>query len=168
MDKSGLKQKIIHELGEYLTIFLFVAPLFCAFATYRMLLLNQFREKSFEYGTALINALVLSKVILIGEHLRLGHRHEHRPLIYSTIYKSFVFTLLVAVFHALEHAIRGLLHGEGMPSTFAALSGGDIRELLGRSVVLFFAFLPFFALRETGRVLGGQKLADLFFRSRAI
>ena len=168
MDKSGLKQKIIHELREYLTIFLFVAPLFCAFATYRMLLLNQFREKSFEYGTAFINALVLSKVILIGEHLRLGHHQEHRPLIYSTIYKSFVFTLLVAVFHGLEHSIRGLVHGTGMPSSFAALSGGDIRELIGRSVVLFFAFLPFFALRETGRVLGPGKLADLFFRSRRI
>ena len=168
MDKGSLKQKIIHELGEYLTIFLFVAPLFLAFSTYSMLLLNHFRDKSFEYGTAFVNALVLSKIILIGEHLRVGHRQEHRPLIYSTIFKSFAFTLLVAVFHMLENAIKGLFRGEGMPSTFAALSGGDIRELLGRSVALFFAFLPFFALRETGRVLGGRRLADLFFRSRAI
>jgi hypothetical protein len=32
-----------------------------------MLLLDEFEEKYFAYGTALVNALVLSKIILIGE-----------------------------------------------------------------------------------------------------
>ena len=112
MDKADLKQKAIHEFREYLTVLLFLAPLFGAFSTYRMLLQGWFREGSFEYGTALINALILSKIILIGEYLRVGKRQENRPLIYSTVYKSFVFTLLVAVFHVLEDAIKGLLHGE--------------------------------------------------------
>jgi hypothetical protein len=165
MDKTALKQKLAHELRKYLTILLFLAPLFCAFATYRMLLLGRFREGAFEYGTALINALILSKVILIGEYLRLGKRYEHRPLIYSTAYKSFVFTLLAAVFHVLEGVIKGWVHGEGLAG--AALHGKGLGELLARGVVFFCAFLPFFALRETGRVLGEGRLADLFFRSSA-
>ena len=119
-------------------------------------------EKYFAYGTALINALVLSKVILIGEYMGLGKRHEARPLVFSTIYKSFVFTLLTAAFHIAEHAIRGLVQGE--PA--GALSGTAISELFGRCLVLFFAFLPFFALRETGRVLGETRLKDLFFKPR--
>src|SRR5215831_18819582 len=113
MDKAGLKQKAIHELREYLTVLLFLAPLFVAFSTYRMLLQGRFREGSFEYGTALINALILSKIILIGEYLRVGKRQENRPLIYSTVYKSFVFTLLVAVFHVCSgRRDRRMLHGE--------------------------------------------------------
>jgi hypothetical protein len=154
MDKAGLKQKVIHELREFLAVFLFLAPLFCAFSAYRMLLLDQFKEESFEYGGAFLNALVLSKIILIGEYLRLGKRHENRPLIYSTVYKSFAFTLLVAVFHVLENAIKGFLHGEGMVGAFAALRGRGTGELLARGLVMFCAFLPFFALRETGPGIG--------------
>jgi hypothetical protein len=167
MDKAGLKQKAIHEFREYLTVLLFLAPLFGAFSTYRMLLQGRFREGSFEYGTALINALILSKIILVGEYLRLGKRQENRPLIYSTVYKSFAFTVLVAVFHLLEHAIRGWLHGEGLRGAFAALRDRGIAELLALGLVYFCAFLPFFALREIRRVLGERRLTDLFFRSRA-
>jgi hypothetical protein len=164
--ERNLKQRIIHESREFLKVFLFVAPFFCAFATYRMLLLDQFEEKYFAYGTAFVNALVLSKIILLGEYLRLGKRLEHKPLIYSTIYKSFLFTLLVAVFHVLEDAVKGLLHGETISSVFAALGGQGITEVLGRGLVMFWAFLPFFAMRETARILGEARLTDLFFRTR--
>jgi hypothetical protein len=40
---------------------------FCAVATYRMLLLNHFRDSYFHYLAGLIKALVIAKVILIGE-----------------------------------------------------------------------------------------------------
>src|SRR5215468_10220444 len=139
MDKASLKQRVIHEFREYLTVLLFLAPLFGAFSTYRMLLQGRFREGSFEYGTALINALILSKIILIGEYLRLGKRQENRPLIYSTVYKSFIFTLLVAVFHVLEHAIKGLLHGESLMGAFAVLRDRRIAEVLAAGVVYFCA-----------------------------
>ena len=165
--KRSLKQRIIHEVGEFLRIFLYLAPFFCAFATYRMLLLDQFEEKYFAYGAALVNALVLSKIILLGEHLRLGKRQEHKPMIHSTIYKSFLFTLLVAVSHILEDAVKGVLHGEGIVGAFAAFSGQGIGEMLAHSLVMFCAFLPFFALREVERVLGEGRMADLFLRSRA-
>lgn len=167
MGEAGLKQKIVHELQEFLAVFLFLAPWFCAFSTYRMLLLSRFGERYFEYGTALFNALVLSKIILIGQYLKLGRRQEDGPLIYSTVYKAFLFTLLAAAFHVLEQAARGFLHGEAMAAALASLHGMGRRELLGRSVVMFFAFVPFFALRETGRVLGESRMADLFFRPRS-
>ena len=57
--ERGLKQRIIHEVGQFLRIFLYLAPFFCAFATYRMLRLDQFEEKYFAYGTAFVNALVI-------------------------------------------------------------------------------------------------------------
>ena len=165
--KHGLKQRIIHELREFLRIFLYLAPFFCAFATYRMLLLNQFEARYFAYGSAFVNALILSKIILLGEYLQLGKRQEQKPLIYSTVHKSFAFALLVAVFHLLEDAVKGVLHGAGIVGALTALDGRGMSEMLAHSVVMFCAFLPFFALREIERVLGEGRLADLFFRSRA-
>jgi hypothetical protein len=40
-------------------------------------------------------------------------------------------------------------------------------ELLARVVMLFMAFIPFFAFWELGRVLGPHKLSALFFSGRA-
>src|SRR5215831_15588676 len=96
-----------------------------------------------------------------------GKRQENGPLIYSTVYKSFVFTLLVAVFHVLEDAVKGVWHGEGLARAFAALRDRRIAEVLAAGVVYFCALLPFFALREIRRVFGEARLADLFFRSSA-
>ena len=166
MDKQKVKQRIFHELSKFLRIFLFLAPLFCGFATYRMAILENFGGKYFAYGAALVNALLLSKIILIGEYLKLGRRHEGKPLLYSTLYKSFVFTVLVAVFRVLESVVKGLLHGEGVAGGFAEIKGLGISEVLARSLIMFCAFLPFFALRETGRVMGEHRLEDLFLRSR--
>jgi hypothetical protein len=54
-----------------------------------------------------------------------------------------------------------------MAGGFAELRGLGIGEVVARSLVMFFAFLPFFALRETARAVGERRLDDLFLRSRA-
>jgi hypothetical protein len=112
----------------------------------------------------LINALVIAKVILIGEYAHLGKKHESKPLFLSALYKAFVFSLLVFAFHIVEEAIKRRWHGE----TFAtAYHGIRVNELLARSVVIFCAFLPLFAFRELRRVLGEDNFSSLFFRNGA-
>ena len=90
---AGLKRKITHQFEELAQIFLFLAFFFCAIATYRMLLLNEFHVSYFDYGAALINALVIAKVILIGEDLHLGKKHEAKPLLISALYNIRRFCL---------------------------------------------------------------------------
>jgi beta-phosphoglucomutase family hydrolase len=167
MDKAHLKRRVAYGVREFLAVFLFLAPWFLAFSTYRMLLLNRFVDEQFEYGTGLVNALILSKVILTGEYLRLGKGNEHKPLIFPTIWKSFLFALAAAAFYVVEQIVRGLLRGGGFAAGLASLRDMGAEEILGRSLVMFFAFIPFFALRETGRVLGEGKLQELFFRPKA-
>src|SRR5580658_2952216 len=159
---TGLKQKAIHELEEFGGISGYLAFFFCAIAAYSSLLLNQFHLSYFSYGTSLINALVIAKVILIGEYAHLGKKHESRPLFQFALYKAFLFSFLVLAFHIVEEAIKRRWHGEN----FAAASHGiRINELLARSVVIFCAFLPLFAFRELRRVLGEEKFRSLFFRT---
>jgi beta-phosphoglucomutase family hydrolase len=133
-----------------------------------MLLLKRFADEPFEYGTGLVNALILAKVIATGEILQLGTRHKNRPLIFSTIWKSFVFALLAAAFSIVELTVRGLFRGGGITAGVSSIGNTGGAELLGRSLVMFFAFIPFFALREIGRVLGEGKLEDLFLRPRTL
>ncbi len=64
-EKTSAKQRVAHEFEELAIITLYLAFFFCALATYSMLLLDRFHVSYFAYGTALINALVIAKVILI-------------------------------------------------------------------------------------------------------
>ena len=43
---------------------------------------------------------------------------------------------------------------------------GKGHELLANSLVVFVAFIPFFGVKELGRVLGEEKIRALFFRRR--
>jgi hypothetical protein len=45
------------------------------------LLLHKFHVSHGAYGTALLNALIMSKIILVGEYFQLGRKQEGKPLI---------------------------------------------------------------------------------------
>src|SRR5271170_114021 len=143
--EATLKQKATHELREFAAISLYLAFFFCAVATYSLLLLNQFHVSYFIYGTALINALVIAKVILIGEYAHLGKKLEAKPLIYSSVYKAFVFGLLVFAFHIIEEAIKQLVHGKRLVEAFHEVR---LDDLISRTVIVFCTFIPLFAFRE--------------------
>ena len=74
------KQKIKHELREMLELFLYLAFFFCALAIYDMLLLKQYSVEYWTIAFALINAAVITKVIMIGEYAKIGKRYEYKLL----------------------------------------------------------------------------------------
>jgi len=88
-------------------------------------------------------------------------------LIYPTLYKTLVFTLFVGVFTLIEHAIKGLWSGKGLMGGLVDFLEKGPYELLANSLIVFVAFIPFFAVKELGRVLGEEKIRGLFFRRRA-
>jgi hypothetical protein len=158
--RAELKRKAKHELRELLEIFLYLAFFFCALTTYGMLLLDEFHVKYWNYAFALINALVITKVIMIGEYAHVGKRGETKPLLLSAVWKAFLFGLLVFGFHVVEEMVKRLVHGSDM-----AAASHEIRvdQLLGRSLVVFCTFIPLFAFREFRRAMGEDKFRALVF-----
>jgi hypothetical protein len=161
-EKTNMKQKVVHEFEELAIITLYLAFFFCALATYSLLLLDKFHISYFVYGTALLNALIIAKVILIGEALHAGTKFEGKALVYSAIWKAFVFGLLVFAFHILEEMIKHLVHGKDLAGAFHNIR---IDELLSRTVIIFCTFIPLFAFRELRRVMGQDKFRAFFFHS---
>jgi hypothetical protein len=141
---------------------------FGAFAWYRRLVLAEYQINYLHYGVAVVEALVLAKVILIGDALHLGRRLEAKPLIIPTLYKTVVFSVFVGLFSVLEHTIGGLIHGKGLAGGFDELRSEGLYELLAQCLVTFFAFIPFFAFKELGRVLGVHRIRKLLFRNGAV
>jgi hypothetical protein len=158
----GFKQKAVHELKDFAWISLYLGFFFCALSTYSMLLLKKYEINYLNYTFAIVNALIIAKIILIGEWARLGRQVEAHPLYLAVLYKSIVFGLLVFAFHFVEEFVKRLIHG--LPAG-TVVHDIDVYDLLGRSLVIFCAFMPLFAFRELGRVMGGDKLRELFLKS---
>ena len=159
--KSDLKQKAKHEAKELLYVFVYLAFFFCALATYTTLLLKEYDVPFWNYAFALINALVIAKVILIGQVVHVGERFEHKPLLVSAIWKAFMFCLLALAFHFVEEFVKRLIHGAGMAEASRAVR---FDQLLGHTLVIFCTFISLFAFIEFRRVLGEETFYNLLFR----
>jgi len=164
--KGEIKEKIVHEMIEYWTNVIYLTLVFAAFTQYRRLILAAHDITYTNYGVAVIEALILAKVIMIGDALGLGRRLEEKPLIYPALLKTVVFSLFVGIFTIIEHVIKGLWKGEGLTGGVVALLGKGHHELLAGCLVILVALLPFFAIKELGRVLGQEKIRALFFQRR--
>jgi len=107
---TSFKQKALEELKAFWIISLYLFVFLGAFTVYRRLILAEFGVTYLHYGFALIEALIIAKVILIGKVFGLGTRFEGRPLILSVVYKSILFGVFVLLFGILEHLVEGLVH----------------------------------------------------------
>ena len=161
-----LKQKAYHELKEYLVIVLYLWVVFGLFLLYKSLILNEEHISYIAHGIALINALVLGKFALIARALHLGDTYEDAPLIYPTVLKSALFSLLLAGIKILEDAAVGFFRGRSFSQSIADIGGGTLKGILTLSMIMFVMFIPFFGFGELHRVLGEGKLTQLFFRPR--
>ncbi len=161
------KEKIVHEMVEYWVNVVYLALVFSAFAQYRRFLLAAYDIEYTDYGVALIQALIFAKIIAIGSVIPLARALEHKPLIFPTLYKTVVFSILAGVFTVIEHAVKNLWNGRGFTGGFEHFFEKDFHEVLAGSLVIFVAVIPFFAFKELGRVFGDKSsIAALFFLKR--
>ncbi len=158
------KEKLVHELRQLVAISLYLFSFFAVFRLYTKLVLEEYRIDYFHYGLTLLKSVALAKIILTGEALRLGERWRARPLIVLTVYYAVVFSAFAFAFEILEHLALGWFRGKGPADVLGEILEKGWPHLVAMALVVFVAFLPFFAFRELGRALGERKLRDLFFR----
>ena len=163
---ATLKEKAIEEFKAYCITALYLSVFFGAFTLYRRLILAESGVSYLHYGIALAEALIIAKVVLIGEMLGVSKRLDEKPLVVPVIYKSVLFGVFVLLFGVVEHVVEALVRGKDIASGLRDLAALGMDELLARVIVLTVAFIPFFAFSEIGRVLGRRKLSGFFFSSR--
>jgi len=161
------KQIIWEKLKSYWITALYITIFFSIFTDYKRLILAHYQISYGEYGISLIKGLVLAKVIIVAEHLHLGSGFENKSLIIPTMYKSFLFTICVAVLSIIEYMIRGFLRKEGLGNIPDLFIRCFSYEWFASMLVVFASFIPFFGIRELSRVLGRGKISELFFHRKA-
>ena len=159
--KPNLKERAVHQLKEFLAMFIYLWVLLGLFVINQSIVLAREAHSYQAHFFAFINALVLAKVLLIGEDLHFGERFRDKPLLYSILYKCFTFTLFIIGFHILERVIVGVWRGSTIAQSFPTIGGGSVNGILSLGATLFVALIPFFAFREISRVIGRVELWSL-------
>jgi hypothetical protein len=161
--KASLKERAIEEFKVFWIIAIYLWIFLGSFTIYRRLIIAETGTAYLHYGVAVIEALVIAKVILIGGMFGFTRRFDDRPLIVPVLYKSILFAILVLLFGVVEHLVEGWLRKQGLFGGLREIGDLGTYELGARVLMLIVAFVPFFAFGEIGRVLGPHKLAAMFF-----
>jgi hypothetical protein len=164
-DRS-LKQIAYQQLKEFLVIALYLWVVFGLLVMFKSVVLAEHHIPFAYHGFALINALALAKVMLTAKDLHLGERFDEAPLIYPTLLKSALYTLVLACFKILEEAAVGLYHAKSFQQSISDLGGGTLSGILILTLLLFAMLVPFVGYGELQRVLGDGKLERIFFYPR--
>jgi len=164
--KKNWKQKLRYEFIEYWINAIYMALFFSVFIFYRRLILAHYEIFLEDYFIGVIKALVFAKVIMIGAFLRIDRGFDNKPLIIPVLYKAVLFTVWVAIFDLGEKFIGGFIHTTSFAGAIEELTKSFTNIWIGGALVVFFCFIPFFAIKELSRVMGPDKIQDLFFRKR--
>jgi hypothetical protein len=167
MDKQANKTKATNEFKSFVYITLYFATFFATLTTYKNLILADYRISIYEYFISVIEALILSKVLLIGASRKVGSRFNDKPLIIPALYKTICFSGVLLALAIIERLIRGLWKGMSITDLFKNYAAEKWIILSECGVILSFALIPLFAFWEVNRVLGPDFLRKLFFRKRS-
>ena len=165
--KGTLKQRAFREAKEGLILTLYLWAVFGLLVLHKSMILAEHHIDFAYHGLAIINALALAKVMLLVRHLHLGDQLKKAPLIYPTVLKSALFTIVLACFKVLEDAVIGFFRHESFRQSNTELGGGTWQGILTLALLVFAMLIPFVGYGELGQVLGEGKLEMLFFRPRS-
>jgi hypothetical protein len=162
----NILRKIRHEFFNILppTIFFFIS--FCLLILTHNLIVRHYGFPVVSFANAAVGALIVGKVVLIADNLSFIDKFPGKPLIYNTVWKTFVYMLIAVAVRFVERLIA-------FARQYGGISKGN-RQLLSEITwekfwfimvwlsVLFFIFCGF---REFVRVIGGEQVIRIFFRS---
>ena len=161
--KRDLKQRIFDEVINFLAIALYLWVTFGVFALHEWVVSAKDHIDYHFYGFALVNALLLGKVMLVAEDLHFADWFKDRPLIYPILCKAVAFSILFLVFDVAEEVIVGVFKGKTIAESIPSIGGGTPSGVFFVGIILAVALIPFFAFREVGRAIGERALHSLMF-----
>lgn len=164
-NKKTLKQKVVHEINEYLINVVFLSLFFGAFATARRLTLEQYDIYLNDTFIGIIKAVIIAKVIMMGAFLKLSRNFENKPLIIPILYKTIFFVIFVIIFDFIEAYIHAYIDLHQLSAALNEVMKHHFNKMwLGGLIMVSVSFLPFFALKELSRTMGPQVFRSMFYK----
>jgi len=157
-----LKAGAIDETKKLFGVFVYLWMLLTLFSLHKAFIFNE-DILTYQQGFALINALALAKIVVVGQALHVGDHSKDKPLVYPILSKSAIFAAILILFHVVEETVIGVWRGKAVAEAIPTFGDGTLQSILMIAIILFVALIPFFAFIELERVIGPEELNTLLF-----
>ena len=159
----SIKQKLNEEIKAVGIAALYFGCWIGALLLVKSLVLAEYKIAFHGWSVAVVGALVLSKVVLVLEHVPLGAWLRSRPAWVEVVLRTAMYTLGVAVVLALEKGFEGRHEYGGFGQALRQLlQQADIYHVWANTIVLSGALLGYNALMVVRRHLGKGGLIRIF------
>jgi hypothetical protein len=160
------RQRAVHELKRLaiLTAYLYVT--LGAVILFKAAVLHDQGISFVPWGLAVVKAALLAKFLMLGGIMKIGRGYTDRPLIWPTLYKSFVFLVLLVVLTIIEEVVVGLFHDRSVAASLGELFGPRLAETMAGYLIMLLLLIPLAAIHVLNEALGEGTLARMFFVER--
>jgi hypothetical protein len=156
------KQHVLSELREIFGIIVYLFVSFSVLATFKSLILIQASVNNFVHGytQALITSLALGKIVFLAQKLPILNALRNQPVLYSAIYKAFLFTIITTAASRLEEMLFASKLMEQVDAIYPVLA------YMTHELGMFLVFFVLFSFREMDAVLGAGRVREIFLAPR--
>jgi hypothetical protein len=148
------------------TLYFFVVFNLISFTTNLLVHSYWFHMTSFVLSTT--TALVVGKVVLVVDRVRLIDKFRGAPLIQPILYKTVFYSLVVLAVRFVEKVVEFALHAQGFGDAFQhSIHDFTWHRFVAVHVWIFICFLIYVTATELNALLGEGQLARLFFHHRS-
>jgi hypothetical protein len=128
--KPKFREKASNELREFFVLTAYLYICFAAVIFFKTAVLQAHGISYDHFRLAILKAALCAKFILVGRIFHLGDRFSKLPLVVPTLYKSFVFLLLLSALTFIEEILVGAIHGRTVMEAVSDVAGGVRRQII--------------------------------------
>jgi hypothetical protein len=111
-----------------------------------------------------VAALILGKAVLIADMLPIINRYPDRPLIYNVAWKTLIYWVMAALIHYLERLVDFWRQAGGLVAGNEKLLAEMVwPHFWAIQIILLVLILMYCTMHEIARVIGGDKVRQMFF-----
>lgn len=156
---AALKQRLIHELREYLVISTYLYICFGTLLFYEASIRQSDGIAFAPYGIAIVKALVVGKFVLLLHAFGIGERWGGAGVLFADILKkSVLFLLCLGALTVAEKVIVGHFHGRTIMEALGEIGGGTLQQAIATSMLMLLILIPYFTFRVVAARLGESYL----------
>jgi hypothetical protein len=159
----ALKQRLLHELRAVTTAALYFGCWIAALILLKELVLAEYQIAFHRLSMALVGALILSKVVLVLEHVSFGEWLRARPAWVDVILRTALYAAGVVGVLVLEKGFEGRHeHGGFGGAVKAAFEASNALHIWANAICISGALLGYNALTVVRRHVGDGALLKMF------
>lgn len=160
----SVKQRLKQEIKAVVIAALYFGCWIGALLLIKFLVLAEYRIAFTGWSMVVVGALILSKVVLVLEHVSLGAWVRARPAWVDVVLRTILYSLGVALVLIIEKAIESRNEYGGMGQALQQLyQHRDVPHVWANTVFISGALLGYNMLSVIQRKLGKGALIRIFF-----